>query len=212
MDRSGSGDELDAVNNSDSHHQSGSTMTGRSEAAGGSSNRGCQVCGAWLLDDEEPGPGYEQARRAAPDALLDSPDPAALEELALAGRLEVVDEGADGVSGGSETAERASRAAAADGADLHSQPAGFEQDSGSGQEREATAGSRPGCRPDHQFLCSASEAEDAIMGSLPSRQTDTEWLTETPDLTWVAPGTDAVLLGASLALLAMLSVATRTCG
>ena len=211
MDRSGSGDEVDAVDNGDSRHQPDSTMTGWKEAADGGS-RGCQVCGAWLLDDEVPGPGHGPAPRAASDAPLDSPDPAALEELALAGRLEVVDEGADDAPGGPQPAVHASRAAAADGADSHSEPAGFEQDSGSGQDREATAASRPGCRRDQQSLCSASEAEDATIGSLPPRQTDAEWFTETPNLKWDAPGPDAVLLGASLALLAILSVATRTCG
>jgi len=186
-------------------------MTGRSEAAGGGSKRGCQVCGASLLDDEAPGPGYEQARRAASDTPLDSTDPAVLEELALEGRLEVVDERADGVPGGSKPAEPSSRAAAADRADSRSDPAGLGQDTGSEQDQGAAAAAGSSCAPDGQNMYSVSETPDARLDRSLLRQTDAEWFAGTPDLQWEAPGTDAVLLGASMTLLAMLSVATRTC-
>ena len=211
--RTGSGNnDGESVNSSNTHQKPGSTMTGRSGAADGDI-RGCQ-CGASLLDDEAPGPGFERTHRAASDAPLDSdPDPAALEELALAGRLEVVDdEGADDAQGGSETAEGTSGAAASDETDARLEPAGLGDElGGTAQDRAAPAARGSGCGMDGQSLCSVSEALDAATVSLPPHDADSQWCSETPYLQWEASGPDRGLLFASLALVALLSVATRTC-
>ena len=178
-----------------------------SAAESGHRNESCQ-CGASLIGDEDPGPGDDQVPRATRSEVVDAPSAADLEELALAGKLEVLNTGADDMPSRSAPAELSSTAATSDHLPFRSKPAQTHEQSGAAQDRDVAAAASDTARSAGQTTCnSTDEDREEVHFS----RTEVDKGSQAPTLQWQAPGPDRVLLGAALVLLTVLGVASRTC-